>query len=282
MKKIIVLLAVFLLAGCSTKFAYKNLDWLVHWYVDDYIELSKPQKQTFDQYVEQWQAWHMQTELPKYQQHLEQLVDDIAQQNINLERLNYHQDKARAHWHRLREHIAPGVAEMAATLDDEQIAYFFAALEKENVKDEDERKERMSRNDQERKKAWVERNFDNLNNWFGRLTNVQEDFVKNSYDNFESTSQYWLAYKRDYQQALRVEFASSLRDEIFKANMTTLISNPEKYRSSEMLASSERNEHASKYYLLSMFNMSTAKQREHLIDEINNLRDDVADLYNGR
>ena len=36
-----VTLNLMLLAGCSTKFTYNNLDWLIHWYVDDYVEFGK-------------------------------------------------------------------------------------------------------------------------------------------------------------------------------------------------------------------------------------------------
>ncbi|WP_371193273.1 DUF6279 family lipoprotein [Glaciecola sp. SC05] len=278
MKKIIVLVAVFLLAGCSTKFAYKNLDWLVYWYVDDYIEMTNAQEQQFDQYIAQWQQWHVETELPKYQAHLEELANDIAQQNISVDRMGYHQEKARDHWERLREHISPGIADIAATMDEEQITYFFAALEKENVKDEEERLERLALSDDKRKDRWVDRNFDNLKNWLGRLSDEQKSYIENSYGNMQSNSENWVKYKRDYQQALRLQFAAPERDEVFKNEMTALLINPEQFRSEQMLATSAHNERATKEYLLTIFSLSTEKQRAHLIKEINDLRDDVVEL----
>jgi len=133
MKKLIVLSAILLLTGCSTKFVYKNVDWLVHWYVDDYIDMNKDQKQMFDEYVVQWKNWHMQNELPKYKAHLEELAQDIASQNVSIDRMGYHQEKAREHWSRFLEHISTGVAKIASTRHDAQNTDFFAASEQENI-----------------------------------------------------------------------------------------------------------------------------------------------------
>ncbi|MFC4699176.1 DUF6279 family lipoprotein [Glaciecola siphonariae] len=278
MKKIIVLFAVLLITGCSAKFAYKNLDWLVYWYVDDYVELNNEQEDKFDAYIAQWQAWHIQSELPKYKAHLEELSNDIYTQNISIERMSYHQQKARDHWYRLRAHIAPGMADMATTLSEEQITYFFAALEKENVEDEKERAKREEKSAQERKEAWIERNLDNLSDWLGKLNDEQKSFVENSYGRFRSNSSNWVSYKRAYQQAMRSEFASPDRGERFKQRMIALINNPEAYRSSEMIEVSEHNERETKLYMLSLFTLSDEKQRRHLIGEIEDLRDDVVDL----
>ena len=41
------LLLTLLLGGCSTTFTYNQLDWLIPWYVDDYVDLSRDQKQEF-------------------------------------------------------------------------------------------------------------------------------------------------------------------------------------------------------------------------------------------
>nr|WP_136252394.1 DUF6279 family lipoprotein [Ningiella ruwaisensis] len=280
MKKIIVLLTVFLVAGCSTKFAYKNIDWLVYWYIDDYIDMTKAQEQQFDTYLEQWLSWHKRSELPLYLAHLEELKADIASQNISIAQMDYHQEKAREHWTRFRAHIAPDLAQLATTLSDEQVVYLFAALEKENLEDEEEREERAKRSEKRKKADWLDRNEDNLEKWLGNLTDEQETFVENSYGNFSSTSQYWLEYKRNYQQALRKVFSQAGRGEEFTSRLAELLTDPERFRSDEMQAVSARNESASKQYLLTIFSLSTEKQRQHLIEEIDSLRDDITELAN--
>ena len=42
---VLTILLLVSVTGCSSKFAYNNLDWLVYWYVDDYIEFSDQQEE---------------------------------------------------------------------------------------------------------------------------------------------------------------------------------------------------------------------------------------------
>lgn len=61
MKKTKLLLVIafsFLLSACSSSFIYNNLDWLLYWYLDDYITLTSEQRSQLDDRVETWQAWH--------------------------------------------------------------------------------------------------------------------------------------------------------------------------------------------------------------------------------
>ena len=73
MRKFWIVIFALILSACSSQFAYNNLDWLIHWYLDDYIDLNKAQKQSFDGEFEKWMQWHRTEELQKYQQHLQEL-----------------------------------------------------------------------------------------------------------------------------------------------------------------------------------------------------------------
>jgi hypothetical protein len=137
MKKIIVLLCVLLLSGCSTTFAYNNASWLVHWYLDDFVELNAEQEEQFDKVFEQWMTWHRNEELPLYQAHLQDVVKDIQAKNISQTVIEQHRERARQHWVRARTYVANDIVDLAVTLDDKQIAGFFKALEDENIEDEE-------------------------------------------------------------------------------------------------------------------------------------------------
>ena len=50
----ILLIGLLALTGCSSKFAYNNFDWLVYWYVDDYVELTNEQEDLFDVKIDRW------------------------------------------------------------------------------------------------------------------------------------------------------------------------------------------------------------------------------------
>ena len=93
------LIAVSLSACMGVKFTYNNLDWLLPWYVEDYITLTDIQEEQFEQEFEDLWAWHRENELPKYVTSLKQLEEDIAEDAITLEKIIAYQDEARDHYH---------------------------------------------------------------------------------------------------------------------------------------------------------------------------------------
>lgn len=66
MKNLLAIFVFLLLSGCSSQFAYNNLDWLAYWYIDDYIDFTAEQEVIVDQKLITWLDWHKQQELPRY------------------------------------------------------------------------------------------------------------------------------------------------------------------------------------------------------------------------
>ena len=133
MKKIALLFLILVLSGCSTKFVYKNLDWLTYWYVDDYVDLNQQQKEVFDAYLNDWLDWHRREELPQYVAQLEEIKAEVVKDQMRIERLLSHRDDVQTHWHTLRARVVPDIVSMAPMLESEQIASLFEALEERNL-----------------------------------------------------------------------------------------------------------------------------------------------------
>lgn len=278
MKKIIVLLCVLLLSGCSTTFAYNNASWLVHWYLDDFVELNAEQEEQFDKVFEQWMTWHRNEELPLYQAHLQDVVKDIQAKNISQTVIEQHRERARQHWVRARTYVANDIVDLAVTLDDKQIAGFFKALEDENIEDEERIADRREKSEEKQVKDWVKRNKKNIRNWIGKLSNGQEQIIGSYYDDFASTGDYWIEYKREYQQQLRETFDMPERDELFKNNLYKLIVDPEKYRSAAFQTLMDENATVSANYMIEVFEASSDKQVKRLLSKIEDLQDDISYL----
>ena len=119
----ILMLSFTMLSACSSKFAYNNVDWLLYWYLDDYIELEKDQKQRFDQELDTWLVWHRGSELNAYKKQLEQIQQDILQGKTTQEQWLSHFEHARSHWLRLRNTVTPELVAMAPLLSDSQINF---------------------------------------------------------------------------------------------------------------------------------------------------------------
>ncbi len=278
MKKIIVIGLVLLLSGCSTKFVYKNLDWLVYWYVDDFVELSDEQERMVDVKLATWLEWHKNTEIPKYIAHLNELSDDIRMQQISLDKMDYHQQKAAEHWTRLKAKIIPDLVEMAPMLTQEQVDSMFKEIGEMNKDEEKERQERIAKSPEQRKKRSIKRNIKNLERWLGDITSEQESLVENMYGQYHSNGELWREYRVRYQAELRSLFNKRDRGDEFKAKLNRLLMQPEEYRSELLNQRNDENRNTYKTFLLAVDALATDEQRTHLLSEIGDFVEDFSDL----
>lgn len=280
MKKLfVVCISVLFLSACSAKFAYNNADWLIDWYIDDYIDFTDEQEQMFDIYFAEWMAWHKQQELPKYEQQLRRFITDVSSGNIDYASLTQHQDELKAHWVEIRTHLAPDLAELAATMSDEQVTRFFVELEKENQKEDEALEELAEMPLKKRIKRWNKNRRKNLSRWIGKLSDEQKQLIASYEGKFKPSRALWLQYQRDYQQALRVVFITQGRSEAFKQALQQLIVEPEKYRSDSLHEVSEHNAHMSKQYLVEVLETLSDKQRQKMIEETGEIQQDIISLH---
>lgn len=278
MKKIIIIGLVLLLSGCSTKFVYKNLDWLVYWYVDDFVELNDEQEKLVDIKLASWLDWHKNIEIPKYIAHLNELSGDIRMQQMSLDKMDYHQQKAAEHWVRLKAKIIPDLVEMAPLLSQKQVDSMFKEIDEMNKDEAKEREELLEKSPEQRKKRSIKRNNKNLERWLGDINNEQENLIENMYGEYHSNGELWLEYRVRYQTELRSLFNNPDRGDEFKAKLTQLLMHPEEYRSELLNQRNLENGNKYKVFLLAVDALATDDQRKHLLGEIADFVEDFSDL----
>ena len=77
---------VVMLTSCSTRFFYNQLDWLMPWYLDDYVSVESHQEPYFDKTVDNFLTWHRYQQLPSYSDflgRLQTLVDQPSLETLN-------------------------------------------------------------------------------------------------------------------------------------------------------------------------------------------------------
>jgi uncharacterized protein YeaO (DUF488 family) len=278
MKKLILIFAVLLLSGCSAKFVYNNVEWLAYWYVDDFIELTDEQEVEVDKKLTAWMQWHREQELPKYLAHLNELSSDIASQSISMERMDYHQEKLRGHWERVKIHIIPDLVELSPMLNDEQIESMFAEIDRQNEEEAEERAEHMEKSPEKRKRESIKRNKKNLKRWLGKLSSEQETLIENMHGKYHNNGALWQAYRERYQAELKLHFQSNDRGEAFQNRLQELLLKPEVFRGEELNRRNDENAATYKSFLQAVDALATEKQRNHLVDEITEFGEDITDL----
>lgn len=194
---LLTLLAVFI-PGCSSRFAYNNIDWLLYWYVDDYVKLDRSQRSLLDVKIDAWHAWHRNNELEEYRDYLQSIKLDIINGQQASDKWLLHLTKGAQYWERLRDLVIPELTELAVNLTDQQVESFFDVLEEDNLDNIEERADKTPadslKDNQQRANKQVE-------NWVGPLSAEQKQLVDEQVSLFEPTFDMWISYRRAIQAA---------------------------------------------------------------------------------
>lgn len=197
MKKAIALLLGFaMLAGCGPRWYYPNLDWLIPWYVDDYISLDRDQQSALGERLGRLLDWHCRTQLSEYAVFLRELRRDVAGPGLTAARLSVHNRRVARYWSDLVGRLGPEAAEIVITASDAQIRELFVNLEERNRALEkefvDPPAEEIIRNRQKRMQK-------RLRYWFSDLTDEQQRMVAAWSEQLVPISADWIENRRRIQ-----------------------------------------------------------------------------------
>jgi hypothetical protein len=168
---LLLLVVTVLLTACSrVGLAYRNLDWLIPWKLDDYLPLNAEQSAWLKPRLQQHLAWHCSVELPRYLEWLagnQALLDQPDEAQLNAQ-LDAFADAVQ----RLAVQLTPTATDLLRSLSPYQVEQLFAALEQQNAKLHEEYVA-PSREQQIARRA--QRMEERLQPWFGSLKQDQRD-----------------------------------------------------------------------------------------------------------
>ena len=278
MRKLFLISIFLLLGGCSSTFVYNNLDWMVHWYVDDYIDLDKSQRKTFDKKFEIWHSWHRKEELGKYKAQIEQIKNKIENNQLTEDYMQSQFDLIREHWISIRGRIVPDLAEMALFLSEKQVTALFDELAEDNKEEQEKHDELYAKSDEERLKKRQKDIEENLKEWVGKLTEEQKGIVAKYVPQFRSNWQEWIIYHKTVLVKAKTMFEGRSDNAAFKDELIQLMSNPESYRHPKMVENSEFNGALYTALVVEISGTLTGKQRKKLFRKLDGYIDDISDL----
>lgn len=121
---------VFALGGCSAvRLGYSNAPNLAYWWLDDYFDFDSLQGERMRADLQSLHAWHRQEELPLFKELLKNLQTAAAQPVTPEQVCSLHaylQTRAQA----TAEHLAPGLAAIAPSLQAAQMEHMAQRLDK--------------------------------------------------------------------------------------------------------------------------------------------------------
>lgn len=234
-----VLLAV-LMSGCAVRLIYNQLDWLIPWYLGDYIKLEGPQKELFKDRLEDYLQWHRREQLPLYADFLERAAAQ-AEKGMTEAEIAATQLRSEELAQALVLRLQPDMIELFALASDEQIDRLFKKFNEDHeryLKDYVQ----ASPNAQRKRRAKEARQY--VERWTGSLRKEQRALIDAWADDYElmgeELAQTRMAWQDEFQRILAMRHDRPAYDQAF----ARLLENPTYGRSERLQQKFDRNQQA--------------------------------------
>lgn len=200
-RRVCIIGCLLLLGACSsTNFVYNRLDFLIPWYVDDYVDLNAQQKSYLGKEIPPFLAWHRSEELPDYLKILEGIEDNLSRPQTPEMFVAVFGDAETA-WLRLESKGLDWMLGLGAQLSDEQIVQLMEKLWETQV----EYKEKyLERTDEEFFEETYEESIENAREYLGSLSDEQRKLLKEFSRSMQRSDSYWLQERAQWLTELTV------------------------------------------------------------------------------
>ncbi|USE03532.1 hypothetical protein JKJ11_19215 [Vibrio sp. SCSIO 43133] len=266
--------SLLIVTGCTTKFLYSNLDWFIVDYIDGYVTLEDGQEEILTERILVLGDWHKSNELPRY---LQQLTDirNKDPKTVDAEYVSLQMEQVRQHTKRLVAQITPDLYALTQQMTDKQVKELLENLEQ---KDEKFIKKYQGLQDEDVRLIYQQRIEENLERWFGPLTEQQKTLASRWANEMDVTVFDWQAHRQQMQHFMRQLLNRRSDLGYFQPEFQRLLNDSESFYSEKLKLKIANNRLVAEKYIALALNSVTEKQHQHLIEEIDGWRDIASDL----
>jgi hypothetical protein len=277
MRKSIMLLmaAVLLMSGCTRiGLAYRHLDVIIPWSVNDYLGMNSTQKRWLDDRLKEHLIWNCTTQVPGYVGWLDNLQHMVETNQVTEAALKARTAEGKLAIEQISKQVTPSAVELLSQLDDKQVQTLREAF----AKDLREHKEEfldppLSQQISER----AERMEKRLAPWIGDLNAAQHQRVAAWSVALGEQNQMWID-NRAHWQGLFIAAVQQRKSPDFAQRISPLLQDRSSFWTPQYRQAYEQTEQAAIRLLVDLIADSTPNQRQRLIKKISDVRNDFAEL----
>ena len=266
-----LLLGISLLGACSNTFIYNQLDWLIPWQVDNYVDLTRDQKKGLKVQLRPLLGWHRREELVSYIAILDRVEADLASPLAG-EQIEAWANEMLAAWERVETRMLPIAFDLGAELSDAQMQEFIDTLWERQAELEEEY---LPRSQEE----FVAENFEdfeeNLRELLGRLSEEQLALLGQASETLQRFDTVWLEDRRSWLSRLEELLQ---REPGWQQAVRDAMEEQERKRSPAYREAYAHNQQIINNTIAGVLNIRSEKQSARLQREINDIRRDLAKL----
>jgi len=274
LKSLCLLLALGLLVSACSKagLAYRNLDWVISWRVNQYLDLDSQQKAWFKPKLQEHLTWHCSTELPRYVDWLQRTQDLVQQPAPHAGQLEAQMIEAEQAFHAVLQQTNPTAVALLAGLRPEQVERLYARMEKDNRED---RQKFLEPPLQTQISERAERLEKRLKPWFGTLNDAQQARIGQWASERREQNRLWLENRARWQgEFRRVLDQRDAAD--FAQRMTHVLENRRGAHDEQTTQAYERSRQAMAALLGDLLAAADDQQRTRVKERLASLQTDLA------
>ena len=276
LKLLVVLLTLSLvLAGCNrVGLAYRNLDVIIPWTLNDYLDMNAGQKSWFNDKLKEHLAWHCTTQLPGYLDWLDRLQRMADDNQVTDAALQARTTEAKQAIDDVAREITPSAIELLQGLDDQQVREMSDALAKDlRTRQDDYLKPPLAQQIKER----AERMNKRLDAWIGPLSASQQHRVTAWSIALGEQNQEWIGNRARWQ-AQFIDAVQQRKNADFPQKMQQLLVDRESLWTPQYRSAYAQTEAAARSLIVDVMAESTVQQRQKLTQKIDKVRSDFQAL----
>ncbi|MCW2267642.1 hypothetical protein D3C77_58170 [compost metagenome] len=271
---LLVLPALLVLACSRIDLAYRNLDMLVPWSLNDYLNMNRQQKTWLNQRLKQHLAWHCRTQLPGYLTWIDEVRQMVADNQVTDQQLQLRTQEAKQAIAKVADQITPSAAQLLRAMDDEQVHEMRQAF----AEDISERQAKYVKTPLARQiEQRAERMEKRLTPWLGELSSQQRLRIMTWSQGLGEQNRQWIANRANWQAHFSAAMDQRHTD-AFEPQLVRLLKNRESLWTPEYRQAYQRTEKAARQLLVDLMAQSSEQQRTHLEQKLDQVRKDFSEL----
>ncbi len=273
-----LLLAVLvgLLTGCSrVQLVYNQLDWLLPYYLETYIDLSDEQGAYLERQVGALLTWHCSTQVTAYADLLREANTDFQRGRMSPERLENYSARVESYWRQLMRQVSPTIAGLLLDASDEQLEEFFDEFQRRN---DEWLAEFRKKSDRELHEDYRRLMTKELERWFGPLSPTQQQAVMEWIERLVPLAEEGFKMRQRWQARLSELLGQREDVSVFQAGITELLVNPAVVRPPVYQARLEYNHRTTIDLVHEVGTELTEAQRQHLAHQTSSIAWDLEQL----
>jgi Family of unknown function (DUF6279) len=267
-----LLAALALLAACSsTTFFYNRLDFLLPWYVGDYVELSAPQERELDRLLAPFLDWHRYQELPRYAALLQQ-AESMLDGGLSQAEVRALTREVELAGDRMQARALDWLLPMGEEISQAQVAEFIDNLREKQGELEEKYLERDA---QEYREDTYDRLLDQCQDYLGRLSGDQREVLRRGVEAMQRSDTLWLEERAQWVDRLEDLLQ---RDPGWQDRLRSAVAGRWTASSADYRSMYQHNLTVIQTTVTEVLNSRSERQDRHLRRRLNALREDFVAL----